>query len=157
MVCLFWYLFLSCPLEMGTREGTSPPQSFPTAPHPLGQGEVIRLGLSRYLALSPTPPNLHIHPSQQAFRTVIALRLSGGMISVKACVRPAETQSQLSLCRLYFNFNSPILQIGKLRLTEVSMVQLHDLSQTPMKLEKTLESPLDCKEIQPVHPRGDQS
>ena len=24
-------------------------------------------------------------------------------------------------------------------------------------LEKTLESPLDCKEIQPVHPKGDQS
>ena len=24
-------------------------------------------------------------------------------------------------------------------------------------LEKSLESPLDCKEIQPVHPRGDQS
>ena len=32
---------------------------------------------------------------------------------------------------------------------------------TPIKnsvvLEKTLESPLDCKEIQPVHPKGDQS
>ena len=27
----------------------------------------------------------------------------------------------------------------------------------PMVLEKTLESPLDCKEIQPVHPKGDQS
>ena len=26
-----------------------------------------------------------------------------------------------------------------------------------MVLEKTLESPLDSKEIQPVHPRGDQS
>ena len=26
-----------------------------------------------------------------------------------------------------------------------------------MVLEKTLESSLDCKEIQPVHPRGDQS
>ena len=25
-----------------------------------------------------------------------------------------------------------------------------------MVLEKTLESPLDCKEIQSVHPRGDQ-
>ena len=25
------------------------------------------------------------------------------------------------------------------------------------KLEKTLESPLGCKEIQPVHPKGDQS
>ena len=26
-----------------------------------------------------------------------------------------------------------------------------------MVLEKTLESPLDCKEIQPVLPKGDQS
>ena len=26
-----------------------------------------------------------------------------------------------------------------------------------VELEKTLESPLDCKEIQPVHPKGDQS
>ena len=26
-----------------------------------------------------------------------------------------------------------------------------------MLLEKTLESLLDCKEIQPVHPKGDQS
>ena len=26
-----------------------------------------------------------------------------------------------------------------------------------MVLEKTLESPLDCKEVQPVHPNGDQS
>ena len=24
-------------------------------------------------------------------------------------------------------------------------------------MEKTLESPLDCKEVQPVHPKGDQS
>ena len=24
-------------------------------------------------------------------------------------------------------------------------------------LEKTLESPLDCQEIKPVHPKGDQS
>ena len=26
-----------------------------------------------------------------------------------------------------------------------------------MVLEKTLESPIDCKEIQPVHPKRDQS
>ena len=26
-----------------------------------------------------------------------------------------------------------------------------------MVLEKTLESPLDCKEVQSVHPEGDQS
>ena len=29
--------------------------------------------------------------------------------------------------------------------------------QRTMVLEKTLESPLDCKEIQPVHPKGNQS
>ena len=28
---------------------------------------------------------------------------------------------------------------------------------SPTVLEKTLESPLDCKEIQPAHPKGDQS
>ena len=27
----------------------------------------------------------------------------------------------------------------------------------PVVLEKTLESPLDCKELQPVNPKGDQS
>ena len=27
----------------------------------------------------------------------------------------------------------------------------------PLVLEKTLESPLDCKELQPVHPKGNQS
>ena len=26
-----------------------------------------------------------------------------------------------------------------------------------MVLEKTIENPLDCKKIQPVHPKGDQS
>ena len=30
------------------------------------------------------------------------------------------------------------------------------LEQRPKKLKKTLESPFDCKEIQPVHPKGDQ-
>ena len=27
----------------------------------------------------------------------------------------------------------------------------------PIQMEKTLENPLDCKEVQPVHPKGDQS
>ena len=30
-------------------------------------------------------------------------------------------------------------------------------SKVGVVLEKTLESPLDCKKIQPVHPKGDQS
>ena len=32
-----------------------------------------------------------------------------------------------------------------------------ELMLSNLVLEKTLESPLDCKEIQPVHPEGDQS
>ena len=32
-----------------------------------------------------------------------------------------------------------------------------DFSHEIIVLEKTLESPLDCKEIQPVHPKGNQS
>ena len=33
---------------------------------------------------------------------------------------------------------------------------LNYLLKTTVVLEKTLENPLDCKEIQPVHPKGDQ-
>ena len=44
------------------------------------------------------------------------------------------------------------VRIGLLR--ELSTKELMLLN---CGLEKTLESPLDCKEIQPVHPKGDQS
>ena len=33
----------------------------------------------------------------------------------------------------------------------------HSFDSAVLVLEKTLESPLDCKEIQPVHPKGNQS
>ena len=32
-----------------------------------------------------------------------------------------------------------------------------DIDALTVVLQKTLESPLDCKEIQPVHPKGDRS
>ena len=35
--------------------------------------------------------------------------------------------------------------------------QRTDAFEKTLVLEKTLESPLDCKEIQPIHPKGDQS
>ena len=34
---------------------------------------------------------------------------------------------------------------------------IYDIIRISMPLEKTLESPMDCKEIQPVYPKGDQS
>ena len=33
----------------------------------------------------------------------------------------------------------------------------HQIKRCSLVLEKTLESPLDCKEIQPLHPKGNQS
>ena len=50
---------------------------------------------------------------------------------------------------------------GDMASPETQLSKLSDLHQAPPELtavlEKTLESPLDCKEIQPVHPKGDQS
>ena len=39
----------------------------------------------------------------------------------------------------------------------VKKAELRKIDAWTMVLEKTLESPLDCKEIQPVHPKGNQS
>ena len=43
-----------------------------------------------------------------------------------------------------------------LKTLQISTVVLESLYRH-CALEKTLESPLDCKEIHPVHPKGDQS
>ena len=45
------------------------------------------------------------------------------------------------------------VRIGLLKKAEHRRIDAFEL----WMLEKTLESPLDCKEIQPVHPKGDQS
>ena len=55
------------------------------------------------------------------------------------------------------------LQIRKVKLTHSRELDhkegwvLKNWCFQTVVLEKTLESPLDCKEIQPVHPKGDQS
>ena len=67
--------------------------------------------------------------------------------------------------RHYFANKSPSSQGCGFSSSHVWMWELyHKESWVPMNwcfwivvLEKTLESPLDCKEIQPVHPKGDQS
>ena len=43
-----------------------------------------------------------------------------------------------------------------IKKAEHRRIDAFELRKTQFK-EKTLESPLDCKEIQPVHPKGDQS
>ena len=45
------------------------------------------------------------------------------------------------------------VRVGLIKKAECRRIDAFEL----WCLEKTLESPLDCKEIQPVHPKGDQS
>ena len=51
----------------------------------------------------------------------------------------------------------PLLLFPPLRLLLLQPLLCHLLMLLNCGLEKTLESPLDCKEIQPVHAKGDQS
>ena len=55
-------------------------------------------------------------------------------------------------CRL-----TPCCRHLYMTLTEAVLLFEALLSDRTVVLEKTLENPLDCKEIQPVHPEGDQS
>jgi len=67
--------------------------------------------------------------------------------------------------RHYFANNGPSSQGYGFSSSHVWMWELDHKESWALKnwcfwtvvLEKTLESPLDCKEIQPVHPKGDQS
>ena len=51
----------------------------------------------------------------------------------------------------------PVVMYGCESSTEKKSRVLKSWCFWTVVLEKTLESPLDCKEIQPVHPKGDQS
>ena len=51
---------------------------------------------------------------------------------------------------------SPECSLERLML-KLKLQYFDHLMRRTDSLEKTLESPLDCKEIQPVHPKGDQS
>ena len=67
--------------------------------------------------------------------------------------------------RHYFTNKGPSSQIYVFSSSHVWMWELDYKESWVLKnwcfwtvvLEKTLKSPLDCKEIQPVHPKGDQS
>ena len=67
--------------------------------------------------------------------------------------------------RHYFTNKGPSSQSYDLFCSHVWMLELDSKESWVLKnwwfwtvvLEKNLESPLDCKEIQPVHPKGDQS
>ena len=76
-----------------------------------------------------------------------------------------QTRQHIIKQRYYFANKGPFSQSFAFSSSHVWMWELdYKESWAPKNwyfwmvvLEKTLESPLDCKEIQPVHPRGNQS
>ena len=77
----------------------------------------------------------------------------------------SQPRQNIKKHRYHFVDKSPYSQIYGLSSSHVWMWELdHKEGWVPenwclwnVVLEKTLENPLDCKEIQPVHPKGDQS
>ena len=68
-----------------------------------------------------------------------------------------EIKRQFLLGRKFLtNLDSMLESIDITLPTKVHLVKAM-VFPVVMVLEKTLESPLDCKEIQPVHPKGNQS
>ena len=93
-----------------------------------------------------------------------------GSHEIKRCLLPGRKamtnlDSILKSKRHYFTDRSPCSQSYGFSSSHVWMWELdHKEGWVPKNwcfwtvvLEKTLESPLDCKEIQPVHPKGNQS
>ena len=80
----------------------------------------------------------------------------------KSCDEPGQ---HIQKQRHYFANKRPSCQSYGFSSSHVWMWELDHKESSVLKnwcfwtvvLEKTLESPLDCKEIQPVHPKGNQS
>ena len=71
----------------------------------------------------------------------------------KSCDKPRESTNKQ---RHYFANKSPS-HLWKWELDHQVAWEPKNWCFWTVVLEKTLESPLDCKEIQPVHPKGDRS
>ena len=70
-----------------------------------------------------------------------------------------ETGRALLLCQqrsISQGYGFPVVMYGCESWT-VKKAECQSIDAFELWLEKTLESPLDCKEIQPVHSKGDQS
>ena len=75
-----------------------------------------------------------------------------------------QTRQHIKKQRYYFAYKGWSSQSYGFSSSHVWMWELHYKENWARKnwcfwtvvLEKTVESPLDCKEIQPVHPKGDQ-
>ena len=96
----------------------------------------------------------------QRMGTIDKLRVNEGIIETSYNVQlltlcKAKTKVNKGPSSQGYGFSSGYVWMWELDYKESSV--LKNWCFLTVALEKTLESPLNCKEIQPVHPKGDQS
>ena len=77
------------------------------------------------------------------------------MTNLDRVLKSRDTFAEKGPCSQSYGFSSSHVWMWELDYKEIWA--LKNWCFWTVVLEKTLESPLDCKEIQPVHPEGDQS
>ena len=148
--------FTGAPAAPGRRENK---QQFPLLPHSLSWGQACSLhgmsvGLCRGVRLEGWL-RCFAHPL-------------GGIICRGACAVPCFCfqHPAFALDTLFLLFipclcsRHPVFALGSSKVAVGIFglfVSFGSVFAPTVVLEKTLESPLDCKEIQQVHPKGDQS
>ena len=121
----------------------------------------LRIRWPKYWSFSFNISPSNEHPGLISFR-MDWLDLLAVQGTLKSLLQHHSSKASILWHSAFFivQFSHPYMTTGKtIALTrwtfvgKVMSLLLNMLS----RLEKTLESPLDCKEIQPVHPKGDQS
>ena len=122
---------------------------------------LLRVGYDWATSLSLFTFHFHaLEKEMETHSSVLAWRVPGmgepgGLLSVGSH-RVKHDWSDLAAAAAVKAMVFPVVMYGCESLTEESWVPKNWCSQTVV-LEKTLESPLDYKEIQPVHSKGNQS
>ena len=74
--------------------------------------------------------------------------------TLKSLLQQHSSKASILWCSAYFiiQLSHPYMTTGK----TIALTRWTFVGKVMSLLEKTLECPLDCKEIQPVHPKGNQ-
>ena len=121
------------PVQYSVRQFTTVSQSNPAFSESQSQPEVRAKGILWYFL------GMHI-----VLHVKVAFQIPSRMLE---CFKALMASHSLA---------SPFRLFGQLLITPASIITSGSYCVKQL-LEKTLESPLDCKEIQPIHPKGDRS
>ena len=119
-------------------------------------GSLLLLPLSFSLPSHPSVNSLPSLPLSCPLLTLSKLSLEYTVISTSTILSPF-TKGSLSLSSLSQSYDFSSSEVWLWELDHKESWVLKNGCFWTVVLEKTLESPLDCKEIQPVHPKGNQS